>query len=243
MSARKFQRTSSGRSRDSRAWEFWCDSDARNSLAEKADQERSGSAADAIGLIRSNSRGILRSNPSKRNLPVAPHVPAKRLKLDTNKPQLLPPQSASVGNIPIKNAAPVPKTKSPAKRKAKDSQDDEFETPNTESDKENWEPLDQHSRRRVPPQTPQDKRTGRQILGENTQVLSQNSSLGAMMAREKRQKRGVQQDGENVNPEYDEEVANFMKVREDSSGRTSVESGEDLDCVQGLLKLSQGNWR
>lgn len=247
-SARKFQRTSSGRSRDSRAWEFWCDSDARNSLAEKADQERSGSAADAIGLIRSTSRGILRSIPNKRNLPVAPQTPAKRLKLEFDRPQLLPPPSASVGDIPTKNPAPakaVAKTKSPAKRKAADSQGDEFEMPNTESDKENWEPAEQPSQRRIP-QVQQDRRTGRQVLGENTQVLSQNSSLGAMMAREKRQKTGTKrgaEDSENGNPEDDEEIADFMKGRENSSGRTSVSSGEDLDCVQGLLKLSQGNWR
>jgi hypothetical protein len=35
-------------------------------------------------------------------------------------------------------------------------------------------------------------------------------------------------------PEADAELAAFMK-----GGRKS----EDLDCVQGLLSLSQGNWR
>lgn len=48
-------RQPSGRSRDSRAWEFWCDSDARNGLVRQAEAETTGSAADAISLIRSNS--------------------------------------------------------------------------------------------------------------------------------------------------------------------------------------------
>lgn len=45
-----------GRSRDSRAWEFWCDRDARTDLMKLADQETRGSAADAISLIRSTSQ-------------------------------------------------------------------------------------------------------------------------------------------------------------------------------------------
>jgi hypothetical protein len=52
----KISRSSSGRSRDSRAWEFWCDSSARTFLVDKAEQEGSGSAADAIGLIRAHSQ-------------------------------------------------------------------------------------------------------------------------------------------------------------------------------------------
>ena len=72
----KMARTSSsvGRSRDSRAWEFWCDPDSRNnrSLTARADQEGSGSAADAIGLLRANRRVmnasvLKRTEPSKRS--------------------------------------------------------------------------------------------------------------------------------------------------------------------------------
>lgn len=242
--AKKLGRLSSGRSRDSRTWEFWCDRDAQNSLAGIADQERSGSAADAIGLIRSNSSRVLRPNQNKRNAQVQMQNPsAKRSKVDSvgqAKAQLMR-GSSSAGRLQTKVMATE---KSPVKGKASE----EFEVLVTESDKENWEPSepDQSPRRRRLPQSQPDRAGGRRVLGENTQVLSQNASLGAMMAREKQQKSPRKRpapDAENVNPEDDEEIAMFMGGSRATSGRTSVSSGEDLDCVQGLLKLSQGNWR
>ena len=63
-SARGVPKLRNGRSRDSRAWEFWCDADARNALSQKADKEWSGSAADAIGLMRSSSKAELRRRAS-----------------------------------------------------------------------------------------------------------------------------------------------------------------------------------
>ena len=244
----KFARTSIGRSRDSRAWEFWCDSDARNSLSEKADQERSGSAADAIGLIRANSRGTLRSNPNKRNAQLLMRQGStKRCKddgLKSPRPGLVR-ASTSYGRLQTKPPDTVP---TPDKGKGNDN-DSDFEVPQTESDKENWEPEDRHqdSRRSrvIEPHTTGQRRQ-RQILGENTHILSQSSSLGAMMAREKQQQvSGKKQvtNTESLNPEEDDEIATFMSNRGANSGRTSISSGEELGCVEGLLALSQGNWR
>lgn len=244
----KFARTSIGRSRDSRAWEFWCDSDARNSLSEKADQERSGSAADAIGLIRANSRGTLRSNSNKRNAQLLMRQDStKRCKddgLKSPRPGLVR-ASTSYGRLQTK---PPDTVSTPDKGKGNDN-DSDFEVPQTESDKENWEPEDQHqgSRRSrvVEPHTTGQQRQ-RQILGENTHILSQSSSLGAMMAREKQQQAsGKKQvtNTESFNPEEDDEIATFMSNRGANSGRTSISSGEELGCVEGLLALSQGNWR
>ena len=85
-SARGVPKLRSGRSRDSRAWEFWCDADARNALSQKADKEWSGSAADAIGLMRSSSKADLRrrasgdNNFGKRNRHVLAEVSNKRQK-------------------------------------------------------------------------------------------------------------------------------------------------------------------
>lgn len=248
---RKMQRTSTiGRSRDSRAWEFWCDSEARNSLAEKADQEGSGSAADAIGLIRANSRGALRSNPNKRNTQLQRSATATRSKGDMATPQKpnLARSSTSQGRLQGKamlHAKPSETPRQPGKDKNKDADIEEYEIPNTESDKENWEPLNQdvgNRRRRLPPSTPNTHRP-RQILGENTDILSQSSSLGAMMARERRQKGGPNHVDENVNPEDDAEIASFMGSSRPGAGRSAVSSGEELGCVEGLLALSQGNWR
>jgi hypothetical protein len=59
--------------------------------------------------------------------------------------------------------------------------------------------------------------------------MSQSSSLGAMMNRAS---------GKIV--EVDEDVRHFIS-KEGSASTPS--SGDDLDCVQSLLSLSQGNWR
>jgi len=220
------RRSAIGRSRDSRAWEFWCDSDARNSLSEKADQEMSGSAANAISLIRTNGRGPLQANQSRRNVPVMSQAVLSR----SGKPSrpALVRASTSHGRLQTK-AHPVVKQTGDKKGS------DEFEQPNTDSDKENWEPEGHVSSR-----LPHVYRPSRQVLGENTQLLSQSSSLGAMMASEK-QKRV------KADIEIDGEVVRFMTggSKHNSSHRTSTSSGdsEELDCVHSLLSLSQGNWK
>ncbi|KAF2087429.1 hypothetical protein K490DRAFT_57033 [Saccharata proteae CBS 121410] len=228
-------RSFSGRSRDSRAWEFWCDSDARNSLTEKANQEGSGSAADAIELIRSTSRGALQSKVNKRAAQPLTQGPTKRQRID-GKPSSRQPLSRSSSSLARLQTKP---------QKKQDG--DGFEIPQTESDKENWEPSGQHiSGRRKLTTSQSATQPRRRILGENTNIMSQNSSLGSMMAREKAQKspvKGRLKNSQSINPEDDEEVAAFMGNAARGNERTNVSSGEELGCVQGLLKLSQGNWR
>ncbi|KAK5170443.1 Homeobox protein yox1 [Saxophila tyrrhenica] len=184
------KRTSSGRSRDSRAWEFWCDKDAREELTDKAEKDASGSAADAIGLLRSTSgRSILGAIPSKRNSLLSRQSASfKRSKLDMPKPAL---QKASTSNARLQNE----RRSQPATKAKPSLYSTSTYIPGNESDKENWSP------------------DGRQ---------------------------GQQQGGENDDPEADPEIAAFMKNGRKSS---SVSGAEELDCVQGLLSLSQGNWR
>ena len=67
--------------------------------------------------------------------------------------------------------------------------------------------------------------------------MSQTSSLGAMLAKDKQKgSKGV------VDPEQDDELRQFMHG-DDASGRSSINSAEEAGCVEGLLKLSQGQWR
>ncbi|KAK1913724.1 hypothetical protein P3342_006967 [Pyrenophora teres f. teres] len=67
--------------------------------------------------------------------------------------------------------------------------------------------------------------------------MSQTSSLGAMLVREKRGgDKGL------VDPEQDDELRLFMNG-DGASGRSSINSAEEAGCVEGLLKLSQGQWR
>ena len=116
---------------------------------------------------------------------------------------------------------------------------DEFEQPNTDSDKENWDPEDCINSRRQHISEAK-HRLSRQVLGNNMQVVSQGSNLGDMMAS-KRQTRI------NADVEVDDDVARFMAdgSNDNSSQAASTSSGdsEELDCVQSLLSLSQGNWK
>ncbi|KAF1849340.1 uncharacterized protein K460DRAFT_89260 [Cucurbitaria berberidis CBS 394.84] len=229
----KMPRTSSnmGRSRDSRAWEFWCDPDSRSStsLTTRAEQEGSGSAADAIGILRAN-RKILAQNQARQNTPlISRHGSHKVLGSPGVKKSRGSMQRASTisGRFSTKEY----------KKSGDTTESDEF--PSTESDKENWEPDVPKSvrRDRDVATTPPASRAARQILGENTDLMSQTSSLGAMLAREKRKGRKT-----DIDPEKDDELRQFMNG-DGLSERTNLSSAEEAGCVEGLLKLSQGQWK
>jgi hypothetical protein len=223
----KMPRTSTiGRSRDSRAWEFWCDPDTRynTSLTTRAEQEGSGSAADAIGLLRANRR-ILQQNQARQNSPVVSrHHSAK----------VSPKYAVKKSRGPMQRAATVNGRLQSKCCSSSDSDD----LPHTESDKENWipdVPKSQQRSRKVP-ESPAVQRT-RQILGENKEIMSQSNSLGAMLDKSTPKKGGRK----FSDPEDDDELKAFMGGS--ASARTAVSSAEEAGCVEGLLKLSQGQWR
>lgn len=243
---RKFPRTSLlGRSRDSRVWEFWCDKDARNSLAAKADSEMSGSAADAIGQIVASNKA-LRPNGSRRNLALgalgAQHTARRPLtSVDKLSKPALRRSSTTHGRMQSKTQQPQVKPVSEEKGAGKG---EEWEPVSTESDKENYEPEDQaQSQSQSQKQShrrPQPSLTPRKVLGENTQLMSQTGSLGSMMARARTPRKHAGAPIEIL----DDDVATFMSSGGGSGrNRTGTSSGEELDCVQSLLSLSQGNWR
>lgn len=231
-------RTISGRSRDARTWEFYCDSDARNALTVHAEQEQSGSAVGAIVLIRSRNNKTLAPNANKRNLQASKAETVKRVKASGHpvKPKL----SRATSSMARLQSAHGSAQKQLSKMKNKGPDDGTQPTvsrsPSGDSDKENWEPGTQTAnvrRRRVP-----EAQLNRQrpILKENVQIPSQSSSLGAVLNRENMTPgRGHRKAA--VSGEEDEEIAAFM-------GESSVpREEEDLDCVQNLLSLSQGAWR
>ncbi|KAF7573506.1 Homeodomain-containing transcription factor [Pyrenophora tritici-repentis] len=226
-----------GRSRDSRAWEFWCDPESRSatSLTTRAEQEESGSAADAIGILRANrNRRILAQNQARQNSSplMARHSSHKVQGSPLVKKSRGPMQRASTINGRLSNI-----DHSDYKKGGESTESDDF--PQTESDKENWEPGADKSvcRDRQVAATPPASRAARQILGENTKLMSKSSSLGALLVREKRGG-----DKGFVDPEQDDELRLFMNG-DGASGRSSINSAEEAGCVEGLLKLSQGQWR
>lgn len=227
----KMPRTSPfGRSRDSRAWEFWCDPDTRynTSLTTRAEQEGSGSAADAIGLLRAN-RKILQQNHARQNTPIKRNQSAKYLSAQNSgvKKRRGPMQRASTVNGPLPKGSDSSET------------DELFQT---DSDKENWVPNVRKSqpRNRKLHESPAVQRT-RKILGENTEIMSQSNSLGIMLDTAGATPKKIPRRASD--PEQDDELRAFMGGDVGASTRTTVSSAEEVGCVEGLLKLSQGQWR
>lgn len=244
------RRIPSGRSRDSRAWEFWCDSEARNGLAKAARSAQKGSAVDALTMMRSTSRGPLplAPNPSKRNANVklARTDSYKRMKLSHSAPakSALSRTSSAVGRLEKRADAENAKASTkPTKASASFS----ITATSSDSDKENDDPTPSVTlnRRRQSPVKTQRRRS---ILGESQTAPTPTASQGRAsdVARRAQAERKAQK-GKNeqyVSPEEDDEVRDFMKGAQ-SKGVVAVGSAaeDDLDCIQGLLKLSQGNWR
>lgn len=272
-----------GRSRDSRTWEFYCDSNARDELTKQAEREQSGSAVGAIGLIRSCSKGSLSTasrptNPHKRNATVSKPDSGKRLKANTSTKTSKPKLARASSSIArLQNPTFLPRTSTLSKATppiTADSNDDislkkHKPTENdlhdgNESDKENWAPGTQTpvaSRRAQHPSTNHTSHT--KILTENQHLPSLSSSLDALLSREssgngrhprrgaKMGTRAMATDPEGGGQENeaafsDDEVRGFMSGGNGSGENVVVgEDGdeEDLDCVEGLLKLSRGDWR
>ena len=235
-----------GRSRDARTWEFYCDSDARNALTEQAELEESGSATAAIGLIRSRSNNskAMTPNANKRNAHPQRHNPIKRQKGEggkTSKPKLARATSSVARLQTVSSNAQNPRTMSKDKDLKSCSQSALYETYDGDSDKENWEPGTQISNPRG--RRPANVQQSIRILEESLRVPSQSSSLDALMDRENINSRrssskatSSSEEKENANPEVDDEVATFMS-------ESVPREVEDLDCVQNLLSLSQAAWQ
>lgn len=226
------QRSSSGRSRDSRAWEFWCDKDARSELEEKAEKDSSGSAADAIGLLRSASgRSILGSLPTKRNpQQLSRHASdLKRLKPDARRPPLQR-SSTSQGRLQGDSSNLHPSIAKPRPKLKPSESEVALEIPDNESDKENWSP----DRPRHPSSQQQaNSHSHRPALTENKNAANTPQHIVTNAKRFKPSPPDNAEDYEDREPD---------RQRSERKG-TSTSSSDDLDCVQGLLSLSQGNWR
>jgi hypothetical protein len=225
---RSLQRTASGRSRDSRAWEFWCDKDARNELETKAEQDASGSAADAIGLLRSASgRSILGGLSAKHNS-VRPtqHAQFKRLKVDSRRAPL---QRASTSMARLqRSSGPDVARKQPVLKHSGSAIS--VYIPGNESDKENWHPVlgsfGEKGEMPIEHVVVDDK--GRPLKTRDfSRTHANHTGIGKPLSG-------------STDVEEDAEIAAFMRNGRQSN---SMSSEEDMDCVQGLLSLSQGNWK
>ncbi|KAI1764796.1 hypothetical protein GGR53DRAFT_300555 [Hypoxylon sp. FL1150] len=237
-----------GRSRDVHAWESCCDSDTRDELTKQAENESSGSAVAAINLLRSSSSSAslsnlvhghstntLQPNPGKRNAPAhrSTHREggAKKAKLSRT--------TSSVARMQSLPLAPMDKavlSADPEKKPGKGSLS-VILSPSGDSDKENWSPDQEgnpHRRRALPsPKMPapampgkNPRRVGR-VLGE------QDSAAKRLF-------------GNRANTAPSQKTRDTgLAIFEDKENSTEVSPSKrgDMDCVAGLLSLSQGNWR
>lgn len=221
-------RKASGRSRDSRAWEFWADKDARSQLEEKAHEETSGSAADAIGRLRSTSgRNILGALTGKRSFMHGDSSASKR----TKRTPLLQ-RSQSVQNKQSPGWLARSKSGTSPKKMKKAQSGLGIQMIATDSDKENWSP---------------DRQFGGYDGAESDDASESTKSHRRLSTitpgRTLRALEGIEeQAAASSDAEDDDEISRFMGGgRERKSNSVSEE--EELDCVQGLLSLSQGNWK
>ncbi|CAG8950338.1 hypothetical protein HYFRA_00006831 [Hymenoscyphus fraxineus] len=226
-------RLPTGSSRDSRIWEFRRNLGVRDELTAQAENESNGSALAAISLLRQTSNSALKTNNNKRNAP-----PSKR---DIGTPGKKPKLGRAASSL-ARLQTPG-KVSQDTVLKPKDG-GGLMRSPSGDSDKENWTPIENGvnpRRRPLPSGKPTKSSVPRTVLGDNHTVPTHAVDFGAANKRRRRAKdvaAEVFEDQPIAVPAPGDEVTKFMQ-----SGEISPSKKGDLDCVQGLLSLSQGNWR
>ncbi|KAL2370800.1 homeobox transcription factor [Blastomyces gilchristii SLH14081] len=217
-----------GRSRDSRNWELYCDTDARTALQ--------GSKSS---LLSSTSRSVKLSR-RKSDLGHG----RKALMPRTNLPNTLPLTEEPEGKRKKLSRAMSSLARLETGHKVSTSKmgvgEGAMDYHTGDSDKENWIPGTQMSAARRAPSNKQKARRG--VLQKPNQI--QNTSNRQVTGSNKTQ-RGYQGRLLNPNPNTTSEDAD--DGTEKSYGElgeiSRLSQDEDLDCIQGLLSLSQGAWK
>jgi hypothetical protein len=228
------RKKSFGRSRDSRTWELYCDTDARSALSASSpahghttNLSRSSSNKSLKRKSFSGSRNTLASRPDLANAAMTPKESSDKRKL-----------SRTVSSVARLQSDPQKEGKDPKSGKPTD---DDIDFQLGDSDKENWLPGTQainprrrgpHGNRRRPA-----LQSSRSAGGNpNSDQLSATSNKRIKSSRDRRP--GLHKESSGAASEIDDEVSAFM-----ASGSTGASQEEDLDCIQGLLSLSQGAWK
>jgi hypothetical protein len=212
-----------GRSRDARTWEFYCDGDAREALSAHAEDERTGSAVGAINLIRSQSQTARAQMMTERSGGSNTKNPPMSQRTVRPKPSRAKSSMACLQDTDQTLVKPSMEEANPSV----------LRSPSGDSDKENWAPgtrLSHHPLRRQHAST-----NRRPILGDGNHRLSHARSTGGLAADQKRGgiiRQPVVMDKENI-----DRSGRHQRLIEEAG------KGEDLDCIQGLLSLSQGAWQ
>lgn len=243
------QRQPSGRSRDSRAWAYWCDKSSRDAEAEEATVGGDGNAQHAISLLR--SRSSLGGRRTPRISSVTPvsvstekpdgnrEVKRQRLSGDNVIPDAEPSTANSAIDIDAHAKSrsarkptglgifeDITSTSKPA------SPERTLQSPAGESDKENWglerRHAQQNSNAKEKPVTHARRRPAlgdhksRPLLGKSRSALNERAPRKPALSRTRSLLSG-------------EDAA--------SKGTASVDPGDMELGAEALLSLSQGAWR
>ncbi|OAA73192.1 Homeodomain-like protein [Cordyceps fumosorosea ARSEF 2679] len=228
-------RLARGRSRDVQAWQSCADAQTRDELTTHAEHESNGSAVAAISLLRSTS-GVLQPSNSRRNTPVTTprdgHY-AKKAKFSRTMSSV-----ARLEHVGKENDEPLVKGDGKPKTSL-------LESP-TDSDKENWSPDEDGNAAgagsRRPPTAASAKPKNPRRVGASVLQSRSPGRLGNRANTAPSRPRGMKDsvdifEDEATRVSRDADVEKFMR------GQVSPSKKPDMDCVAGLLSLSQGAWR
>ncbi|KAH8699252.1 hypothetical protein BGW36DRAFT_426923 [Talaromyces proteolyticus] len=238
-----------GRSRDARMWELYCDTDARSALSTPGGSQ-SGNSAPTPGLNRSGSnRSLVRTNSFSKSLcSTRPEAESHSTSVEysSKKRRKLGRTVSSLGRLESVQRVVLAdhSAKKPVLSDGKTFKDyaKEVDWEAGDSDKENWVPGTQQRampgrHRRVNSHAP---RPVLRVNGVRKNTAVDDLALAANGKRGRVSRGGHCGNKENelYHPaKIDAEVAAFMSKTSSSSRE------EDLDCIQGLLSLSQGAWK
>jgi hypothetical protein len=219
-----------GRSRDPRNWESAFDTDARSALSTPMSSQNAPTSSP--GLFQSRSQRSLTRSASQRHSLVSVHADSARTPISQSmgeKRRKLSRTVSSLGRLETERNRGSPYQVSKlSKNMISKSGKQDLELDPGDSDKENWIPgtRSTQSRRRTTSHVP------RPVLRD----ANRKSGLGIVSGskRNRQYPSGVQG---KAGPDLSAEVSAFMV------GGAGGSQEDDLDCVQGLLSLSQGAWR
>lgn len=219
-----------GRSRDPRIWESAFDTDARSALSTPMSSQQAPTSSP--GLFQSRSQRSLTRSASQRHSLVSLHADSARTPISQSmgeKRRKLSRTVSSLGRLETeRNRGSLYQESKLSKNITSKSGKPDFELDPGDSDKENWIPgtRSTHIRRRTTSHAP------RPVLRD----ANRKTGLGIVSAskRNRQYPSGVRG---KAGPDLSAEVSAFM------AGGAGGSQEDDLDCVQGLLSLSQGAWR
>ncbi|KAL2868403.1 homeobox domain-containing protein [Aspergillus lucknowensis] len=231
-----------GRSRDPRNWESFFDTDARSALSTPFSSQSTPNAAPGVSrpggqrsLTRSLSArhvSLLTPNPlENQSTPISQAMQKKRRKLSRTV--------SSLGRLESHCKALGDKTYVSAKMSKNSKVGENLDLEGGDSDKENWVPGTRvpHARRR----TNSHHHPQRPVLKESNARSGQSYNNTLASAGRSRLAQGANRKPGGGSTKsmsgLDPGVSALI-----TSGSTASHK-EDLDCIQGLLSLSQGAWR